>query len=53
MKTVVLIQREGKVKEVSRRAMATVPAPASFTFCLNMVGERHTRGLPHVIALTV
>jgi len=26
MKTVVLIQREGKVKNVSRRALATVPA---------------------------
>jgi hypothetical protein len=27
MKTVVLIQREGKVKDVSRRALATVLAP--------------------------
>jgi len=27
MKTVVLIQREGKVKGVNRRALATVPAP--------------------------
>jgi hypothetical protein len=28
MQTVVCIQREGKVKDVSRRAMATVPAAA-------------------------
>ena len=28
MKTVVLIQQEGKVKDVSRRALATVPAAA-------------------------
>ena len=27
MKTLVLIQREGKVKDVDRRALATVPAP--------------------------
>jgi hypothetical protein len=54
MKTVVLIQREGKVKGVSRRALATVPAPASCSFCLNMmVVKRHTSGVPQVIARTV
>lgn len=33
MKTVVRIQREGKVKKVSRRAMATVPAAEEVVGC--------------------
>lgn len=68
MKTVVRIRRKGKVKDVGRRAMVTVPAAAEVVevapdpstdpkpplFCLIIIlVERHTSDVPRVLARTV